>query len=54
MHFLVVLSDEEPLTIELSETLAGVPRETLSKVLGLSEEALSELPDEAVTIGAPL
>jgi oxalate decarboxylase/phosphoglucose isomerase-like protein (cupin superfamily) len=54
MHFLVVLSDEEPLTIELSETLAGVPNDVLSKVLGLSEGALSELPEKAVTIGAPL
>jgi oxalate decarboxylase len=54
MHFLVVLSHEEPLTIELSETLAGVPRDVLAKVLGLSDSALSELPEKAVTIGAAL
>jgi oxalate decarboxylase/phosphoglucose isomerase-like protein (cupin superfamily) len=52
LHFLVVLSHEEPLTIELSETLAGLPRSVASKVLGLSEEALAALPTEAVTIGA--
>jgi oxalate decarboxylase/phosphoglucose isomerase-like protein (cupin superfamily) len=52
LHFLVVLSHEEPLTIELSETVAGLPREVLRKVLGLSESALDQLPSEAVTIGA--
>ena len=52
LHFLVILSHEEPLTIELSETLAGIPNEVLAKVLGMSESALGELPTEAVTIGA--
>jgi oxalate decarboxylase len=52
LHFLVVLSHEEPLTIELSETLAGLPREVLRTVLGLEESALDALPSEAVTIGA--
>jgi oxalate decarboxylase/phosphoglucose isomerase-like protein (cupin superfamily) len=52
LHFLVVLSHEEPLTIELSETLAGVPNEVLAKVLAMSESALEGLPSEAVTIGA--
>jgi oxalate decarboxylase/phosphoglucose isomerase-like protein (cupin superfamily) len=52
LHFLVVLSHEEPMTIELSETLAGLPREVLKTVLGLSDSALDELPTETVTIGA--
>jgi len=52
LHFLVVLSHEEPLTIELSETLAGLPRDVAQKVLGLSDEALEGLPQETVTIGA--
>jgi oxalate decarboxylase/phosphoglucose isomerase-like protein (cupin superfamily) len=52
LHFLVVLSNEEPLTIELSETVAGLPREVARKVLGLSDAGLDELPTEAVTIGA--
>jgi oxalate decarboxylase/phosphoglucose isomerase-like protein (cupin superfamily) len=52
LHFLVVLSHEEPLTIELSETLAGLPRDVLRTVLGLDDEALDALPSEAVTIGA--
>jgi hypothetical protein len=42
----------KPLTIELSETVAGLPREVARKVLGLSDAGLDELPTEAVTIGA--
>jgi len=52
LHFLVVLSHEEPETIELSEILSGVPTETLSK-LGISPELLAELPTSTVTIGGP-
>jgi oxalate decarboxylase/phosphoglucose isomerase-like protein (cupin superfamily) len=49
--FLVVLSHEQPETIELSETLMGVPATTLAAALGLSPELLGKLPKETVTIG---
>lgn len=52
LHFLVVLSHEEPLTIELSETIAGLPRAVITKVLGLSDDEVDRLPTEAVTIGS--
>lgn len=52
LHFLVILSHEIPETIELSETLSGVPAKTLSASLGVSEKLLEELPKKAVTIGA--
>jgi oxalate decarboxylase/phosphoglucose isomerase-like protein (cupin superfamily) len=51
LHFLVVLSHEEPETIELSEILAGVPRDTLARALGVSAEAVKDLPEQAVMIG---
>ena len=51
LNFLVVLSHEQPETIELSETLIGVPKETLSSTLNLSEELLSSLPQQTITIG---
>lgn len=52
LHFLVILSHEMPETIELSETLTGVPGKTLSAALGVSENLLKELPKKTVTIGA--
>jgi oxalate decarboxylase/phosphoglucose isomerase-like protein (cupin superfamily) len=52
LHFLVILSHEMPETIELSETLSGVPAETLSTTLGVSPGLLEALPKTAVTIGA--
>ena len=51
LHFVVILSHELPETIELSETLSGVPGKTLAAVLGISEELLEELPKGTVTIG---
>jgi oxalate decarboxylase/phosphoglucose isomerase-like protein (cupin superfamily) len=51
LHFLVVLSNEEPQTIELSEILAGIPEETLSRAFGLSEDVLKGIPRATVTIG---
>lgn len=51
LNFLVVLSHEQPETIELSETLIGVPKETLSSALNLSTDLLAGLPKETVTIG---
>jgi oxalate decarboxylase/phosphoglucose isomerase-like protein (cupin superfamily) len=50
LHFLVILSHEEPETIELSETLMGVPKSTLSKVLSVSEDYLGQMPTKTVTI----
>jgi oxalate decarboxylase/phosphoglucose isomerase-like protein (cupin superfamily) len=50
LEFLVVLSNEEPLTIELSEMLAGVPHATLSAVLGVPESAFAGFPRAAITI----
>jgi oxalate decarboxylase len=52
LHFLVVLSHEEPQTIELSETLAGVPDDVLARVLGADIESLAALPKSAVVIGS--
>ena len=54
LRFLVVLSHEEPETIELSETLAGVPPEVLAKTLGVPAGRFEGLPDRAVRIGAAL
>ncbi len=51
LHFLVVLSDERPETVELSEILAGVPRESLARSLGVEDEAVEGLPTSTVTIG---
>jgi oxalate decarboxylase/phosphoglucose isomerase-like protein (cupin superfamily) len=51
LRFLVVLSHEEPETIELSETLAGVPIETLAKTLDLPSDRFTGLPERAVRIG---
>lgn len=52
LHFIVVLSHEQPETIELSETLAGVPKDTLAAALGLSADVLGSIPTATVTIGA--
>jgi oxalate decarboxylase/phosphoglucose isomerase-like protein (cupin superfamily) len=52
LHFLVVLSHEQPETIELSETLIGVPATTLSASLGVSVDVCERFPKETVTIGA--
>lgn len=52
LHFLVILSHEMPETIELSETLTGVPEKTLSTTLGVPERLLQDLPKKTVTIGA--
>jgi oxalate decarboxylase/phosphoglucose isomerase-like protein (cupin superfamily) len=54
LHFIVVLSHEQPETIELSETLTGVPDDTLVSMLGVNEKFASELPKGRVTIGGAL
>ena len=51
LDFLVVLSHEQPETIELSETLIGIPKSTLASTLRMPEDLLNSLPKETVTIG---
>jgi hypothetical protein len=51
LNFLVVLSHKEPLTIELSEMLSGVLRETLAKTYGVSRKVFDAIPTKVVTIG---
>jgi hypothetical protein len=46
-----VLSHELPETIELSETLTGVPPDTLASIFGLTHDVVAQLPKKAVTIG---
>ena len=50
LEFFLVLSHEQPETIELSETLIGIPNETLESVLTIPIDALKRLPERAVTI----
>lgn len=50
LKFLVMLTHNEPETIELSETLIGVPNKTLEKVLGISEKIWEKLPEKAVVV----
>jgi oxalate decarboxylase/phosphoglucose isomerase-like protein (cupin superfamily) len=52
LRFLVVLSHEEPETIELSEILAGVPDGVLSGTLGVPADRFADLPAEAVVVGS--
>ena len=52
LHFLVILSHEMPETIELSETLVGVPGATLTAAFGVPKDFLKGLPTKTVTIGA--
>jgi oxalate decarboxylase/phosphoglucose isomerase-like protein (cupin superfamily) len=51
LSFLVVLSHEEPLTIELSEMLTGVPNATLANMYGIAEEAFEAIPAGTIVIG---
>jgi oxalate decarboxylase/phosphoglucose isomerase-like protein (cupin superfamily) len=51
LSFLVVLSHEEPSTIELSEMLAGVPNQTLANMYGLDEAVFEAIPSETIVIG---
>lgn len=51
LSFLVVLSHEEPLTIELSEMISGVPNATLGNMYATSERIFAEIPDRTVVIG---
>ena len=51
LHFLVILSHEEPETIETSEIIGGVPKPTLASALGLAEDLVNQLHGKTVTIG---
>ena len=51
LSFLVVLSHEEPLTIELSEMLSGVPNATLAKMYNVPERIFEAIPNRTVVIG---
>jgi oxalate decarboxylase/phosphoglucose isomerase-like protein (cupin superfamily) len=51
LRFGLLLSNEQPETIELSEMLSGTSGEILTGVLGLPENLLERIPGTAVTIG---
>jgi oxalate decarboxylase/phosphoglucose isomerase-like protein (cupin superfamily) len=44
LRFLVILSDEEPETIELSEMVAGVPNNNIKQLFGVDAEAFGKIP----------
>lgn len=52
LHFLVVLSHEEPETIELSEMLAGVTDDTLKKLFGFPAASFSNIPKTGIRIAS--
>ncbi len=45
LHFLVILSHEEPETIELSEMVAGVSPHNIKQLFGVEAEAFGKIPD---------
>lgn len=51
LHFLVILSHEEPETIELSEMLRGVRGETLAKLFGIDPKTFESVPETGIKIG---
>jgi len=51
LSFLVVLSHEEPQTIEFSEMYSGVPKQTLAKMYEIPESAFAQIPERTVVIG---
>ena len=53
LSFLVVLSHEEPQTIELSEMIAGVPNEALGRMYGIDPKVFDAILRRTVTIGGP-
>lgn len=50
LKFLVVLSHEEPETIELSEMCAGVPGTTIHQLFGLPEDTFKNIPKGGLRI----
>lgn len=51
LSFLVVLSHEQPLTVELSEMIAGVPNDTLANMYGVASSVFERIPSRTVVIG---
>lgn len=51
LSFLVVLSHEQPQTVELSEMLKGVPNATLSNMYDVPENVFEAIPDKTIMIG---
>jgi oxalate decarboxylase/phosphoglucose isomerase-like protein (cupin superfamily) len=51
LSFLVVLSHEEPQTIEFSEMFSGVPNATLAKMYEIPETSFDKIPQRTVVIG---
>jgi oxalate decarboxylase/phosphoglucose isomerase-like protein (cupin superfamily) len=51
LDFLVILSHEEPETIELSEMLRGVSGDTLAKLFGVAPDAFASIPETGIKIG---
>ena len=50
LKFLVVLSHEEPETIELSEMCAGVPGATITQLFGLPADTFKHIPSGGLRI----
>jgi oxalate decarboxylase/phosphoglucose isomerase-like protein (cupin superfamily) len=50
LKFLVVLSHEEPETIELSEMVAGVPGATIEQLFGLPKDTFKGIPKGGLRI----
>jgi oxalate decarboxylase len=48
LEFLVVLSHEEPETIEVSEILRGIPRDDMFKMYGIDDKTIGKLPNGSV------
>lgn len=51
LHFLVMLTNEKPLTIELSEMLRGVPKDTLMNCYDVSKTFVDNIPKKTVVVG---
>ncbi len=50
LRFLVVLSHEEPETIELSDMVGGVPGKTIHQLFGLPAETFKDIPKGGLRI----
>jgi oxalate decarboxylase/phosphoglucose isomerase-like protein (cupin superfamily) len=48
LHFMLTLSHEQPETIELSELMSNVPKDTLSSSLGIPKEILDKIPSKSI------
>lgn len=52
LEFLVVLSHEEPETLEMSEMMKGVPEADMSKMYGFDAKSLAGIPETGVLFPA--